>query len=132
MRGKLKKYYPMETKEYRFETEINQQQLESISTDPSALLDIISKEELDKLSWFIFDVLGDKDGSPEVGNIQVSSFKYDAEKNKGTFRMQFDIDRKFCCSDLGSCSNDYLDFNFNIENNFLVASGNYFDWTLNN
>ena len=113
----------METKEYRFE---------SFAGNPSSLLDHISKEELDKLSWFIFDVLGDKDGSPEVGNIQVSSFKYDTEKNKGTFRMQFDIDRKFCCSDMGSCSNDYLDFNFNIENNLLVATGSYFDWTLNN
>src|SRR5690606_926971 len=110
MRGKLKKYYPMETKEYRFETEINQEQLEGISTDPSALLDIISKEELDKLSWFIVDVVGDRHGSPEVGNIHVSSFKYDAEKTKGTYRMQFDIDRKFCCTDMGGSSDDYLDF----------------------
>src|SRR5690606_32020223 len=113
MRGKLKKYYPMETKEYRFETEINQQQLESISTDPSALLDIISKEELDKSSCFIFDLLGDNDGRPKVANIQVSSIKDDAEKNKGTSRMQFDIDRKCGCSDMRSCSTDCRDFNFN-------------------
>lgn len=128
----MKKYYLMEAKEYTFETDINSEQLETISEDPSELLNYISKEELDKLSWFIFDVLGDKDGSPEVGNIQVSNFRYQPDTHVGKFRMQFDIDRKFCCSDMGSCSNDYLDFDFKLEDQRFIAKGSYFDWTLNN
>jgi len=122
----------METKKYSFELNINPQQLKDLSNEPSLLLSLIPKDELDKLKWFIFDVLADKDGSPEVGNIQVSKLTYLTEQNKGSFRLKFEIDRKFCCSDMESCSNDYIDFNFKMEENKLIAIGNYFDWTLNN
>ena len=122
----------MEFKDYSFEIDLESQELNIIETHPNKLLESISEAELDRLNWFIFDVLGDKDGSPEIGNIEISNFKINPDHLSGSFRLKFQIDRKFCCSDMESCSNDYIDFQFIMKGSKLFATGKYFDWTLNN
>jgi hypothetical protein len=122
----------MEFKDYSFEIDLESQELNVIETHPNKLLESISQAELDRLNWFIFDVLGDKDGSPEIGNIEISNFKINPDHFSGAFRLKFQIDRKFCCSDMESCSNDYIDFQFIMNGSKLFATGKYFDWTLNN
>ncbi len=122
----------MDAKEYTFNLQIDNNHFSSILEESSNLLKYIQPNELAKLKDFIFDILGNKDGSPEINNLKISNFIFDNVKNKGSFRLKFDIDRRFCCSDMESCSNDYIDFNFKFENGAFNAKGSYFDWTLSN
>ncbi|SEG66568.1 hypothetical protein [Sphingobacterium lactis] len=122
----------MEAKEFEFNIPISQEQIGSLEIEPQTLLDFIPAAQTDKLKDFVFDALGNKDGSPEVGNLKVAKFKFDKAKNKGSFRLKFDIDRRYCCSDTESCSSDYVDFVFTTAGKNMLAKGNYFDWTLNN
>ncbi len=122
----------MESKAFKFHIPINSHQLQGLMEKPQDLLKLLPKNELENFRWFIFDELSDKDGSPTVNNLLITKFSYDQTKNKGGFRMSFDIDRKFCCSDTESCKSDYLDFTFQINDNELEASGSYFDWTMGN
>ncbi|MGO1520911.1 MAG: hypothetical protein ACTHZ1_06235 [Sphingobacterium sp.] len=109
--------------------------VESISNwmeNPEQFIDVIPPFELDRLNGFLFDHLLDKDGGPTITNIRIDNFKFASQTNKGGFRLHFEINRRFCCSDTCATGVDYIDFQFLLENNQLIAEATYFDWTLNN
>ena len=106
--------------------------LDSWSNQPASFLPAISSLQLDQLADFIFDQLQDKDGSPEINNIRIGNFVWSKEKSSGHFRVHFEINRRFCCSDICASGNDYIDFQFRLEGVKMICRGSYFDWTLNN
>lgn len=122
----------MDSKEFRFELKVDEHTLKGYKENPKDLAKLIDKEVIKELQDFVFDNLKDKDGSPEVAEIETKHFKYVEADRKGSFRLQFLIDRRFCCSDTDSCSADYIDFQFQVEDGMLQAKGGYFDWTLSN
>ncbi|NGM63941.1 hypothetical protein [Sphingobacterium sp. SGR-19] len=97
---------------------------------PSFLLDLLTKQQIARIKAFVFDNLEDRDGAPEVENFGVSFFKYSEEERSGSFRLYFYVNRRFCCSDVESSRQDYIDFNFSYINEALKASAIYFDWNL--
>ena len=122
----------MDSQEFRFELNVNEDALKGYHENPQQLAELIDKEVINDLQDFVFDNLKDKEGSPEVADIEIKHFKYHEKDKKGSFRLQFLIDRRFCCSDTDSCSADYIDFQFQIQDGILQAKGGYFDWTLSN
>lgn len=122
----------MDSQEFRFELKVDEHALKGYQENPQDLAKIIDKEVIKELQDFDFDNLKDKDGSPEVADIEIKHFKYQEADKKGSFRLQFLIDRRFCCSDTDSCSADYIDFQFQVKDGILRAKGGYFDWTLTN
>ena len=107
--------------------------LKHIFQHQSILLDYLDKDNLSTvIKHFIIDNIENKDGSPAINNFQIKDFEYKKEGNAGKFRLLFDIERIFCCSDIESSKPDYLDFNFHLENTDLIAHTEYFNWELNN
>lgn len=102
------------------------------STANIDILALFESKDKQKLVDFLTDNLQDKDGSPSIGKTAVSNYKFDQEKQEGSFRLNFDIERRFCCSDIAGCNQDYLDFNFTIEGSKINIKGTYFNWELNN
>ena len=94
------------------------------------LLDLLTEQQIAQIKAFVFDNLEDKDGAPEVENLDISFFKYNEEERSGSFRLHFYINRRFCCSDIESSRQDYLDFHFSYMNETLRASATYFNWNL--
>jgi len=99
---------------------------------PEQFQKVIPSTEPDRLAKFVFEHLQDKDGSPEVTNIRIDTFVWSKETGQGRFRLHFEINRRFCCSDTCATGLDYIDFQFRLKGNRLIASGSYFDWTLDN
>ncbi|PRD56236.1 hypothetical protein [Sphingobacterium gobiense] len=97
---------------------------------PALLLDIFTAQQIVHIKAFVFDNLEDKDGAPEVDDLAVSIFKYSEHDKGGYFRLNFYINRRFCCSDIESSRQDYIDFHFSYINETLKASANYFNWNL--
>ncbi len=97
---------------------------------PIILLDILTEQQIGHIKAFVFDNLEDKDGAPEVDNLDISFFKYSEEERRGSFRLHFYINRRFCCSDVESSRQDYIDFQFNYTHEILHASAIYFNWNL--
>ena len=122
----------MDSQEFKFELKVDENALKGYQDNPQDLGKLIDKEVIKDLQDFVFDNLKDKDGSPEVADIEIKHFKFQEKDKKGSFRLQFLIDRRFCCSDTDSCSADYIDFQFQFQNGILRAIGGYFDWTLSN
>lgn len=100
--------------------------------NPLVIITKLNKTRLTDLHEYILDNLGSLDGGPSISNLDVINFKYDSEKSKGSFRLKFQIDRQYCCSDMESCTNDYLDFDFKLQDKTLIAKTEYFDWSLTN
>lgn len=101
-------------------------------SNPDVLLSLLGDEELHRLKAFLFDNLVDKDGSPEISAMRVHFFTYDEQTKTGGFRLKFNIERVFCCSDFGNCSEDYIDFKFEYVQDTLRAEASYFNWVLDN
>lgn len=106
--------------------------IDDLLKNPSGLVDCLGELNFNKLQDYIVDNLSSLDGGPSINNLQVENFQYDVTNQLGSFRLCFNIDRRFCCSDIESCRNDYLDFDFKIINSTLIAFTEYFDWDLNN
>src|SRR5690606_29194097 len=113
-------------------THITEEPILNWMENPEQFRDAIPTSDLDRLKGFLFDHLVDKDGGPEISNIRVDNFKFVNETNHGSFRLHFEINRRFCCADTCATGVDYIDFQFRLENNQLIAKATYFDWTLNN
>lgn len=105
---------------------------EHFTTDPQLLLQHISSQELSRFKEYLFDSLSTKDGAPTFSNLALKNFTYNAEDKKGRFRISFDIERAYCCSDTESCNSDYADFDFQYTEPRIVANTQYFVWELNN
>ncbi len=106
---------------------------EAISS--SLILEKLENSNLfSKIGSYIFDQIEDKDGLPEITNFDVSNVNYDSNSLKGRFRLSFQIERTFCCSDMESCKPDYLDVTFYFDQNrySLDCEASYFNWQLSN
>ena len=98
--------------------------------EPSTLLNLLTAEQMTGLKDFIFDHLEDKDGAPEIGNLDLTFFNYEPEEQSGSFRIHFYINRRFCCSEVESSRPDYVDFQFSYTKETLYATAHYFDWNV--
>lgn len=104
--------------------------LDKCQEQPTILLDILTEQQIAQIKAFVFDSLEDKDGAPEVADLGVSFFKYDEAENRGSFRLHFHLNRRFCCADTESCRPDYMDFHFSYANETLKATASYFNWNV--
>ncbi|EEI92956.1 hypothetical protein HMPREF0765_1470 [Sphingobacterium spiritivorum ATCC 33300] len=111
---------------------ISNNELRSIQEDPQQLITHISSENWEALKSGIVDQLADRDGAPQLDQIRIQNFRWDENSRKGSFRMQFLINRHFCCSDTEACAMDYVDWNFVYNAGLLSADANYVNWTLDN
>lgn len=101
--------------------------------DPQSIITMLSQSQLKTLKESLLEVVEDKDGGPQIGDLHISHWQYELSKNTGKFRLHFAIDRQFCCSDTKSCIADYVDFTFvKQHNNYLTARATYFNWSINN
>jgi len=106
---------------------------EQLLADPQLPIEKLTAQQTKELKEFLWDLLEDKDGSPSIGNLSIKQLSYnDNDNNKGKFRLAFDIDRRFCCSDTQACQQDYIDFSFELHENLLKTQATYFNWSLNN
>lgn len=99
---------------------------------PNRLLALIPSEQCKAIQDLIIDTLADRDGAPELEELEIKSLQYDIKYRQGTFRMHFFVTRRFCCSDQESCTRDYVDWKFIIEDDRLLADATYINWTLDN
>lgn len=106
--------------------------IQEIKQNFSLLLDKITDKDRKQFQEVVFDSLSDKDGAPQIGDLTISSFNFDDIEKKGRFRISFNIDRQFCCSDTTSCQSDYVDFDFTYISGNVVAVGSFMSWDLNN
>lgn len=103
-----------------------------LENNPEWIIQHISPEDQSRLQDYILDHLSSLDGGPSVNDYRIANFSWDRILQKGTFRLNFTIDRRFCCSDTESCATDYLDFDFSVQDAILTATSEYFEWALNN
>lgn len=108
---------------------INDEELEQNS---QLIISKLTEASLLKIRKYILDNLASLDGGPSISNLVVANLNYNSNKQDGTFRLKFQIDRQYCCSDMQACANDYLDFDFKVEEKMLLAHTEYFDWSLTN
>ena len=108
--------------------EITPIELEDILNNPNLLIDRLRPQQLQQLQHYIFDTLTDKDGGPTIQKFQIKAFNYKESMAKGTFRLTFEIERQFCCSDVQSCQNDYIDFDFSYKDQSISMHATYFNW----
>lgn len=97
---------------------------------PDDFLKFCTGAELQQIKDFIFDQLEDKDGAPEADLQCVELLAIVADKQAGCFRLHFEINRRFCCSDVESSRRDYIDFQFTYAAGVLQASARYFNWNV--
>lgn len=108
-------------------------ELEHIIPNPTLILEKLQDNgELNTLKDYLFDTLSNKEAGPMYTNLKLKNFSYNPESNKGKFRITFDIERTYCCSDMESCHSDYIDFDFQINDNTLHGHAKYLNWELNN
>ena len=101
--------------------------------DPQYLIQRLTDQQIEQLKAFLLDTLDDKDGSPSIGELHIKQLLFDQQQpEQGKFRLAFAIERRFCCSGTEACQQDYIDFNFQLADNNLIAHATYFNWSLNN
>ncbi|WP_159635949.1 hypothetical protein [Sphingobacterium composti Ten et al. 2007 non Yoo et al. 2007] len=100
--------------------------------NPQSIVAKLDETNLLFLQEYILDNLPSLDGGPSVSNLSLTNFRFDTSKLNGSFRLKFQIERQYCCSDIESCANDYLDFDFKLQEKTLIAKAEYFDWSLTN
>ncbi len=122
----------MNSQEFKFSIATATLDLSSLKENPSLLIHYIPEEILKALKQFIFDQLQNKDGAPNPTDFKITQFEFNESNESGKFRMNFQIDRQFCCADSTACSSDYMDFSFSLSATQLLAKGSFFDWTLTN
>jgi hypothetical protein len=112
--------------------EISPINIEEWEPNSQSILSQVTEENLIKIRAYILDNLAGLDGGPSISEFEVANLKFNSEMKRGSFRLKFQIDRQYCCSDTQACSNDYLDFDFSVEHYKLKAHTEYFDWSLTN
>lgn len=120
----------MDSKSFEFTLRIEKQDWDKVIIDAALLLKLVPADQLDAFRSYIFDQLQDKDGSPQADGFKITQFTFSPQESRGSFRLHFDIDRYFCCSDSNSCSNDYIDMKFSYIDSLFRAEGSYFNWTI--
>ncbi|UIR57780.1 hypothetical protein LZQ00_08130 [Sphingobacterium sp. SRCM116780] len=116
----------------RLKINISNIELQEIEQNHQILLTKMSLDDMKQIQDTVFDSLTDKDGAPQVGDLFVSIFDMDNLKTKGRFRLTFNINRQFCCSDINSCKSDYIDLNFTYVNDQFEAVGSFMNWDMDN
>lgn len=112
---------------------LNDVVIQKLLATPALLLEELQAQgQLAHLKTYLFATLSNKDGGPTYTNFQVKNFSYTKEHNKGKFRISFDIERTYCCSDMESSRTDYIDFDFQVVDTVLKAQAKYFNWELSN
>lgn len=111
---------------------IDLQNIDTIISEPQLLIKHLNDNNISKLQEYVLDNLNSLDGGPSISNFEIKNFKFNSVIRDGSFRLKFQIDRQYCCADTESCSDDYLDFNFQFDNSKMILKSEYFDWTLNN
>lgn len=96
------------------------------------LVNKITVDDRRKLQEVVFDNLSDKDGAPQIDDLIIEKFTIDEKKTHGKFRINFNINRQFCCSDTSACQSDYIDFTFTYRPNFINAIGDFVNWNIEN
>jgi len=112
--------------------EISTTNAEELAQNSQLIMSHLTEDSLQKIREYILDNLDSLDGGPSIMNLSVINLNYNSDTKKGSFRLKFQIDRQYCCSDLQACANDYLDFDFSTKDDKLVARAEYFDWSLTN
>ncbi|HLS38221.1 MAG TPA: hypothetical protein VK023_08105 [Sphingobacterium bovisgrunnientis] len=112
--------------------EISPTNAEELAQNSQLIMSHLTEDSLQKIREYILDNLDSLDGGPSIMNLSVINLNYNSDTKKGSFRLKFQIDRQYCCSDLQACANDYLDFDFSTKDDKLVARAAYFDWSLTN
>lgn len=107
-------------------------QLAEILTHPDHLIPHLTDQQKKQLQENVYDQLQDKDGAPQIQDLQVPFFEINQNYSHGRFRIKFNIGRQFCCSDSSSCTADYVDFNFGYAKGILHATGNFMSWDMDN
>ncbi|KGE12418.1 hypothetical protein [Sphingobacterium deserti] len=92
----------------------------------------INNADKRRINDYVIDQLADRDGAPELIDLQIGKFQYDEGSQAGTFRLHFKISRRFCCADTTGCNDDYIDFRFVYGDAKLHADGHYFQWSPDN
>ncbi|MCI0921935.1 hypothetical protein [Sphingobacterium rhinopitheci] len=100
--------------------------------NPQIIADDLNKMPKNTFKDYLLDRITNKDGAPTFSNLKTTNFHIDGENDKGKFRITFEIDRTYCCSDTQSSNVDYADFDFELINNKLNATTNYFVWDIDN
>lgn len=118
--------------DFEFKISLKKNEYNDFKLDNINFLKRVPNNTIEDLKSYIFDKLDNKDGSPEITELKTANFKYDVDKGAGSFRLTFLVSRRFCCSDVSSSNQDYIDFTFQLENSYLTGRASYFDWTLNN
>lgn len=111
---------------------ISQTDWNNIQHDYTLLLNKLTAEDHKQLQDLVFDNLSDKDGAPQINDLTISEYRVDENQKKGKFRLNFQIDRQFCCSDTQSCQTDYIDFNFSYISDVCTAIGHFIHWNIEN
>src|SRR5690606_36570058 len=112
--------------------EISPTNAEELAQNSQLIMRHLTEDSLQKSREYILDNLDSLDGGPSITNLSVINLNYNSATKKGSFRLRFQTDRQYCCSDLQACANDYLDFDFSTKDDKLVARAEYFDWSLTN
>lgn len=119
-------------KENDFHFSIENIVLDQVIANPNQLLQSLSEFDKLKLKDYLFDQLPDKDGAPTFENLKIQNLHYTSNAINGKFRLTFEINRTYCCSDIESSKSDYIDFDFEIHGKTIKAWTEYFVWELNN
>ena len=94
------------------------------------ILSLLTDDQLTTIEKFVVENLDDQDGGPQIKMSRISNFEYHEGSRRGSFRLHFYVDRLFCCSDIESSRQDYMDFNYSYIDEILSTSATYFDWNL--
>ncbi|MEN5194922.1 hypothetical protein [Sphingobacterium faecium] len=111
---------------------VSEKEWVEINHNFTLLVNKITVDDRRKLQEVVFDNLSDKDGAPQIDDLIIEKFTIDEKKTRGKFRINFSINRQFCCSDTISCQSDYIDFTFTYRPNFINAIGDFVNWNIEN
>ena len=121
----------MDKQDFNWDSPLSAAAWQQVLVDPQQLIQLLPESAIQEFKGYIFEQLTDKDGSPQAADLRISQFTFDPQTETGKFRLHFQIDRHFCCSDSSSCANDYIDLRFSYSQNRFLAHGSYFNWTVN-
>ena len=111
---------------------VSEKEWVEINHNFTLLVNKITVDDRRKLQEVVFDNLSDKDGAPQIDDLIIEKFTIDEKKTRGKFRINFSINRQFCCSDTSSGQSDYIDFTFTYRPNFINAIGDFVNWNIEN
>lgn len=103
-----------------------------IENKDQVFIQFLNSPEFIQFKDYLFDSLINKDGGPTFSDFKILKNEFNQDTLNGKFRLQFNIDRMYCCSDDEFCNTDYVDFSYCFLNGKLIANTQYFIWQLNN